>query len=411
MLPLNFGWSAKWSQYTNSQALTAHKKSVWLYDCLRLRADNISGVPWVVELKRGKEWEPTDNHPLVDLLAAPNPDFDLPTMMALAMYWLDLTGDAWGEKVRNGAGKVWQWWPSLPDSMEAVPGRDRLVDAWKYRMGNITKTLPAEDVIHFKYVDPSSIYYGLSPLQAAARSVDIDLEAANFQKVTLQNHGMPPGAFEGPADLTQEQFEQGQKWIDEQSGPERARKPWILNGFKYQSMGNSPHELDFINSRMMTRTEICSAYAVPLPLVGVYDDATLANIQTARKILWMEGLIPILRKLEGQLNLQLASEYGPGVRITYDLSNIEALEEDQGAKITRAKELWSMGMPFDRINKFLELGFDTDGVVGADVGYLPSGLLPTDFDAGANEPGGNAAAATVYGKPRPVPPPAVEEGT
>ena len=398
LLPINWGWSAKWSQYSNRQALDAYKKSVWLYDCIRLRADNIASVPWVVQLKSGKEWKETDSHPLVDLLANPNPEFDLPTMLALAIYWLDLTGDAYGTKVRNGAGEVWQWWPSFPDIMEAVPGRERMVDSWKYRLGNVSKVLPSEDVIHFRYPDPSSPYYGLSPLQAAARSIDVDLEASNFQKVTLQNHGVPIGVFTGPDDMVQEQYEQNRKWISEQSGAEHGREPWI-SSLKYQSMGSTPHELDFIETRNMTRVEICSAYAVPLPLVGVYDDATLANIQTARRIFWMEGLIPVLRKLEGQLNLQLASEYGPDVRITYDLSGIEALQEDQAKKITAAKELWSMGVPLAQVNTVMDMGLDTDTIEGADVGYLPSGLLPANFDAGpAPEPGSLAdAAAVTYG--------------
>jgi HK97 family phage portal protein len=395
LIPNWGGYTAKWSQYSTSQCLEAYKKSVWLYDCLRLRADNISGVPWVVEVKKGGEWEQTESHELVDLLAHPNPCYDLPTMMAYAMYWLDLTGDAWGTKVRNGAGRVYEWWPLFPDSMKVIQGRMSMIDGWQYQYNGKQADLPAQDVMHFKYVDPSSPYYGLSPLQAAAKAVDVDMEANNYQKVTLQNHGMPMGIFTGSDDMTQEQYEQNKEWISEQSGPEYGRKPWVAS-LKYQAMGNTPHELDFIDSRAMTRVEICSAYAVPPPLVGIYDDATLANIQTARRIFWMEGLIPILRKLEGQMNIQLASEYGPDVRITYDLNNVEALEQDQGEKITRAKELWSMGVPLEQINTVLELGLDTDKIEGADVGYLPSGLLPANFDAGTPEPMDDDTAAVTY---------------
>jgi HK97 family phage portal protein len=399
MMPASYGWSAKWSQYTNAQALDARRKSVWLAACIRLRADNIAAVPWVVEVLKGGEWEQAQDHPLIDLLAHPNPDIDLPTMMKQAMYWLDLTGDAWGTKVRDGSGRVYEWWPSLPDIMEVVPGRvdvGPLVEAWKYRKGEITKTMPARDVMHFKYSSPDSVYYGMAPLQAAARSVDMDLEASNFQKITLQNHGIPPGLFTGDKDMTQDQYEQSQKWITEQMGPERSRRPWVAS-LTYEAMGNSPHELDFLLSRKETVKEICAAFAVPLPMVGVYDDATLANIQTARRIFWMEGLIPVLREIEGQLNLQLASEWGPDVRITYDLANIEALEDDQGAKITRARELWGMGVPLAQINTVLELGLDTDTIEGADVGYLPSGLLPSNFDAGEPDPMSEAAGKVTYG--------------
>ena len=198
--------------------------------------------------------------------------------------------------------------------------------------------------------------------------------------------------------LSQQQYEEAQQWVDDQSGPERGRKPWILGGFKFHSMGQTSHELDFINSRKATREEICAAYAVPPPLVGIYDNATLTNIQTARRIFWMEGIIPVLRELESQLNLQLAYEYGPDVRISYDISNVEALAEDDTTKIERASKLWGMGIPLTEINRLLELGLNTDDIPGADVGYLPSGLLPADFDLESSEPGSNEDAEAAYGE-------------
>ncbi len=393
-----FSFKTKWSQYTNAEALDAYRRTVWLYSCLRLRADNISAVPWIVEQRKGDEWEQTEDHELAELLDRPNRDMDLKSMIKMAMYWLDLTGDSWGSKVRDGSGRVREWWPLLPDQMRVEPGRDRLIENWKYRKGSKSAKLPAEDVMHFRYTAPGDVYFGLSPLQAAAKSVDIDQEASKFQKVSLQNHGMPPGVFEGPEDLSPQQYEQAQQWIEDQSGAERARKPWVLGGFKFHSMAQTPHELDFLESRKHTREEICAAYAVPPPLVGIYDNATLANIQTSRRIFWLEGLIPVLRELESQFNLQLAREYGRDVRITYDISNVEALSEDDTAKIERASKLWGMGIPLTEINRILELGLDTDAIPGADVGYLPSGLLPADFDLeGDAEQGGNDVAADAYG--------------
>ena len=394
----HYSTSTKWTQYTNAEALNAYRRTVWLYACIRLRADNISSVPWVVEKRKGDQWEQDDSHELAELLDRPNRDMDFKSMIKMAVYWLDLSGDSWWSKVRDGGGRVRELWPLLPDKVDVIPGQDRLVDAYKYYRQGRPKTIAADDMAHLRYTAPGDIYFGLSPLQAAAKSVDIDQEASKFQKISLQNHGMPPGLFEGPDDLSVEQYEQAKEWVDDQSGPEHSRKPWILGGFKFQSMGQSPHELDFMESRKHTREEICAAYAVPPPLVGIYDNATLANIQTSRRIFWLEGLIPVLREIEGQFNLQLAREYGTDVRITYDISNVEALAEDDTAKIEKASKLWSMGIPLTEINRLLELGLETDDIPGADVGYLPSGLLPADFDLGMDsDRGGNEPAADAYG--------------
>ena len=44
-----------------------------------------------------------------------------------------------------------------------------------------------------------------------------------------------------------------------------------------------------------------------------------------------------------------------------------------------------MGVPFNEINRTLELGFDD--IEGGDVGYLPGGILPTDIDFSAGVQG------------------------
>jgi HK97 family phage portal protein len=390
------GFLPKWSEFSATRAIKeGYKRSTWVYSCVKLRAANIASVPWIVETQKAGEWEHDENHPLSQVLRRPNPSFDWMALMRMAVYWMDLSGDAYLSLIRNGAGRVVEVWPLVPEQMTVVPGRERLVDAYRYSYQGQVRTIPAEDILHLKYTNPGDLYYGLSPLQAAARAVDIDEEAEKWQKVSLQNMAVPPGLFVGPDEMSQQQYEQLTSWIREQSGPENARKPWVTAGAKWQQMGGNALEMDFVNSRKMTREEICSAYSVPPPLVGIYDNATLSNIETARQILWKEGLIPCLEEIEGQLNLQLASDYGAGVRIRYDLSNVEALADNYDEKVATAQKLFAMGVPLTVINQRLELSLELDEVAGADKGYLTSSLIPTDFED--IEPGSSGMARRVYG--------------
>lgn len=396
----NVSWTPKWSDFNSIQAIKhGYKRSTWVYSCVRLRAANIASVPWTVEVQRSGKWMEDENHPLKKLIDYPNPSFDFSMMLRQWIYHLDLGGDAYSSKVKNGAGKTVEIWPLIPDYMEILPGRDRLIALYRYRKQMVSHDIPVDDIIHLRYANPGDLYYGLSPLHAAARAVDIDEEAEKWQKISLQNMAVPPGGFVMEGEVTQEQWEQTRKWVREQSGPDHAREPWVLANSKWQNMAQTSVEMDFINSRKMTREEICSAYSVPPPLAGIYENATLANIETARQILWREGLIPVLDEIQGQLNLQLATEYGPGVRIVYDLSNVEALAENYTEKITNATGLWRLGVPLTEINQRLELGLDTDNIPGADKGYLSPGLLPTDMDFDLSpEPGNSDAARAAYGE-------------
>jgi hypothetical protein len=117
---------------------------------------------------------------------------------------------------------------------------------------------------------------------------------------------------------------------------------------------------------------------VPQPMVGLLEDATLANIETARRIFWIDTIIPLLRLIRGQLNRQLAELFGDGWYIDYDISDVEALREDYSKKLEEASRLFAMGVPFNAINEHLSLGLEP--IQGGDIGYLSAGLLPTDFD-------------------------------
>lgn len=390
-------WAPKWTERAMIQELKkTYKRSVWVYACIKIRASNIATVPWFVERKVAGKWERDDNHELNMLLEKPCLDFSWKSIMRMAVYLLDLTGNNFMLKERTAANKVVGIFPLLPEEMDVRPGTYRTVYSYIYKKGTVRKEILAEDMVHLKYTSPDSLYWGLAPTEPAARPIDIDEEAEKYQKTSLQNNGVPPGVFTLTGEVDQEQFDLAKKFVKDQSGPENAGAAWVLGGGSWQDMGKTPKELDFNQSRKMVREEICAAYSVPPPLIGIYENATLANIETAKKILWQEGLLPVLDEIQEQLNLQLITE--PGVRLNYDISNVTALQENYAEKITAAEGLWRMGVPLKDINTRLQLGLITDEMPGADVGYIQAGLLPANFDANNFDEGGNEPGKAAYGQ-------------
>src|SRR5699024_11895898 len=100
----------------------------------------------------------------------------------------------------------------------------------------------------------------------------------------------------------------------------------------------------------------------------------------------LDTVLPLLSDIQSSLNKSLAREYGSAneIRICYDTSGVPALQESQREQTEIARALWGMGVPFNEINQRLELGFDE--IEGGEIGYLPSGLLPTNFDFSFDEP-------------------------
>lgn len=397
-----YGATPQFNDWNTEKAIKeGFKHSTWVYSCVNLRATSASSVPWVVQRKSADGWEKLEDasHPLVRLVNRPNPDMSWQQLIEYAVQHLDLSGNAFWSKIRAGT-QVRELWILPPQHVRAVPGMMRLVEKYEYHLGLRPRDIAPEDMVHFKYLDPNNLFFGVSPIISAAQAVDIDNEAERFQKVSLENRGLSDLAVKIPLEASPEQVQQLRAAFSREHGGSRnARKALITSGDITQ-LGTTAAELDFTESRKFIRDEICSAFGVPPPMVGSYENATLANIETARKIFWRDTMITLLSKLESFINMQLTYEFGPDVRITYDLSTVDALQENLTEKVNNAKNLWAMGIPFNQINQVLEMGFEE--VAGGDVGYLPSGLLPTDFMGEVDNPAdpeldAKALSALAYG--------------
>jgi HK97 family phage portal protein len=400
LLVAQYGSAPRFNNWDTDLAIKeGYKNSTWVFSCVKLRASSVAQVPWKAERRTSDGWQHEPSSDLQKLLDRPNPDMDRALFFKYVVQHLDLSGNSFISKVRAGSANLpKELWVLMPNQIKVEPDTIRLVKEYIYK-GYGEKRIPPEDMIQFLYPDPSNLYFGVAPLMSVAQAVDIDNEAERFQKVSLQNRGLSDIHFEVPPDATAEQVAQMREiYNNAQAGAGNARRA-LFSSAKATPLNTNAAEMDFINSRKFVRDEICSAYGVPPPMVGNYESATLANIETARQIFWRDTIIPLLDELETKLNLSLASDFGPEWRITYDTSNVDALQENYTGKVDDALKLWSMGLPFNDINAKLKLGFED--VEGGEVGYLPSGLLPTDFEPLVAEPKGmtpEELAKLSYGK-------------
>ncbi|SDE58330.1 phage portal protein, HK97 family [Priestia aryabhattai B8W22] len=369
-----------WKDWSTDNAVAyGYKSSTWVYSCVSRIAKTAASVPWKVYRETDEGLEEIPNHPLELLLKKPNPFMSGQDMFERMVGHLYLGGNGILSKVKVN-NVVAELWPVMPDAISPIPSKTDFVAGYEYRANGITYEIPADEILHFMFIDPANLYWGLAPLQAVARSVDTDSEMLDWQKVSLQNRAIADGVFSFKQPLTRQQWEDARAMVrDQHQGSGGARTPWVLGGeANWTQMSLTPAEMDFIQSRNFTREEICSVFNVPPPMVGLYENATLNNIETARKIFWLDTMIPLLEDLKSSFNLALTPEFGEGLVLSYDISSVQAIQDNYGEKVATAKELWSMGLPFNEINQRLELGFDE--IEGGEVGYLPLNLMIAGTD-------------------------------
>lgn len=376
----NLRGKAIWKEW-DSQAATKEglKSSTWVFACIYRLAKSAASARWVAERRVGDVWTPQPSSPLQNLIDNPNDHMTRQDFMERTVMSLYLAGNSLTSKVSIRGVPV-ELWPIFPHTITPIPGDssrgEDFISRYEFKDGSNKRNFEPNDIVHVMFTDPSTLFWGMSPLQAASRTVDTDNEAVNFNKIALQNRAVADGVFSFDKPLSAEQWSEARSQIrDQHQGSKNARTPWVLGGgATWTQMSLTPAEMDFLESRRFTREEICAVFQVPPPLVGIYDNATLANIHTARLIFWEDTIIPLLDDLQGVFTLKIARPWGEDWRLVYDVSHISVLLENFIKKMDAADRLWSKGVPMSVINQRLGLGLEE--FPGWDTGYLPTGLVP-----------------------------------
>jgi HK97 family phage portal protein len=380
LLPNQY-YSPVWKDWNTSTAITeGFKACVYVYAGIYRIMKSAASVPWVA--KDPTEDDIIPKHPLELLMRRPNSFMsgqDLIERLTSHLY-LGGNGVLYKNKVRrDGRDITAELWPLQPDYITPVPDQMNYIKSYKYQTGAISKELDPSNIIHIMFIDPGNLYWGMSPIQAAARIIDTDVEATKWNKISLQNRAITDGVFSFDHTITKKQWTEAREMVREQhQGSDNARMPWILgSGARWNQMSLSPVDMDFIEGKKMTREDICAVLNMPPPMVSIYDNATLANIETARKIMWLDTIIPYLDDLKSAFDLALVREFGDDIILDYDTRNVQALQEDFHKRVETGYKLWTMGVPFDIINRKLKLGIDD--VPSGNVGYVQANLIPTGY--------------------------------
>jgi HK97 family phage portal protein len=308
------------------------------YRCVRMIAEAASSIPLLLHVK-GEE---QNEHPLRTLLDRPNP-------MQTGREWIEtlvsqllVAGNAYAEMV-SVDGALRELHALRPDRMKVVPSREGWPESFEYSVGGQSVRLPRESIIHLKLFNPVDDYYGLSPLEAAARSIDTHNAASAWNKAMLDNAARPSGAlvFAGTDNtLTTEQFERLKAELTSTyQGAANAGRPMILEGgLDWKEMGFSPKEMEFIEAKNIAAREVALAFGVPPMLLGIPGDNTYANFAEANRSFWRQTVVPVAGRIADTVAAGLSLHSNEAVSLKPDLDQVEALAPDRDALWKRVNE-------------------------------------------------------------------------
>lgn len=282
-----------------SFAKEAYGKNVVAYQSINRIADAIASVK--LGIYRG-ETELTE-HPLVSLFRRPNPMQSYGDYVRAKVSFIMLAGNGYEERFMVGS-EVKELYQLRPDRMSILPSTNGIPAAYIYKVGqNVTRwemdpRTFACNASHLKLFNPTNDWYGMSPIEAGAYSIDQNNESMAWMQALLQNSARPSGALtvKDGGTLSDENFNRLKAQIEEQySGSTNAGRPMLLEGgLDWQQMGLSPTDMGIIEAKFSSARDVALVFGVPPQLLGIPGDNTYANYAEARLAFWEDTALPLL---------------------------------------------------------------------------------------------------------------------
>lgn len=376
-------WTPK--DYANF-AKEGYCNNVYVFACVKTISLAIAGIPWVVyQRQRNGEIIELPNHPLRSILERPNPWQGGSSFFEDIAGYLMLSGNAYIEAVGPERGSPRELYVLRPDRMRVLPGDGtQLVGGYEYTVNGETVKFTPEQILHLKTFNPLNDWYGMSPIEAAARSIDQNNESRAWNVALLQNMARPPGALVTEQTLTEAQFERLKEDIERYyTGARNAGRPLLLEGgLDWKEMGLNAQEIAWLEGLKLSAREIAIAFGVPPELIGDSENKTYSNWQESRKAFYEETILPLMDWMKAELNNWLVPKFGDSsVFIDYDKDEIEALSEDRQTMWQRAIDGVKAGIITPNEAREM-LGYET--VEGADLLLVSATLIPLAMATGNN---------------------------
>lgn len=337
--------------------------------------------------------EPLPTHPLIDLLGDPNPVMVRWTLLYVTVAALELTGRAywWIKQTPDG----WELWPLPPHLVTPIHAKGQLFAGWKVKPdGNAEGfTLPAEAVCYFFLPDPADPLGAISPLQAQAKSINIDemlqqSQAADFRNGVKPSVILKAGRIKDstgrPMDarhiLTPEQRQQLINAINKAfAGYTKTGGTMIVDGLieEITEFGRKPSEMGYLDSGSQVRSRIFQAFGVNPLIVGEIEGANRAQAVVAEESFCANVVNPLLTLMSQTITAWVCPIFAAdGQRFEAWFDPCRANDDELTFK------QWSLG---------LARGACTNDEYRIEVLGLPAMEKPASSPA--NESGGEAAGA------------------
>lgn len=319
-----------------------------VYACVSLIAETLAALPLHVMLRTGDtnaDSQKAKGHKLYKLL------HDMPAPGITSFEWREmlfshtaLNGDSYARIVTNGGGDIEALPPLLPSRVVPEWSRSGRVQYRHYKKNGGVEILFDDEVLRIPHKMLDGIT-SMSPIKTHRETIGNAMVSTRFINQLLRNQAQPKGALMTDAVLgAPAAKELRESWEERHQGPHNAGRIAILDGgMKWEQIGMSLEDAQYIELQKFSVRDIARIYLVPPHKIADLDNATFSNIEHQAIEFVVDTILRWTRRAEMRFNAYLLSESErlEGYFIAFDLKGL--LAGDSQARSNFYKALFYIG--------------------------------------------------------------------
>lgn len=281
------------------------------------------------------------DHPVARLLERPTPRTGRFKAIDALVNDLGIYDSAYWLKVRDRDRP--QGLLRLPPTMVEPIGESWVApDGYRIRGSRGERVVAADDVVHFHGYHPLLLTGGSSPIEAIRQLLAEEFAAERYREQLWRNGARMSGYITRPAtaaewsDPARRRFKAGWQAQYAGDGAQAGGTPVLEDGMEFKEASFTPEQAQYVQTRKLTREEVAALYHIPLPMVGILENATFSNITEQHKQLYQDTLGPWLTQIAEVINVQLLPDFDDvdGVYVEFNMA-----EKLRGSFEEQAKNL------------------------------------------------------------------------
>ena len=271
----------------NDNNMQVQRYKSWVFACSTAIAEKTQQLEVSVKRQFGRQLNPILDHPILDLLAEPNPYWDIEEIYGILSCCMNVYGEGFALIHLGGSGQPESIEPLYPDLVQIKKNTLGQFTHYEYRDGRRQLRIGPELMIHPRRPNPLDFYRGIGGVEAGYDIIKSDQYATRFHINSLNNRAIPASVLEtDQKHLTRkQQSEIISDWEEKHQGLKEAGKTAILyGGLKFKPVGQSLKDIELIESKKYNEHTIKQIFRVSGAILGLEAGSNRATAEAQESI-------------------------------------------------------------------------------------------------------------------------------